>query len=173
MDRLINAILKLSREGRRELTAEPIDLMQLFRAAAESVQHQATEANARIELPGFAPKIRSDRLALEQIIGNLLDNAVKYLSGDRPGLITIEAREARAMVMIMIRDNGRGIAVQDHERIFELFRRAGTQDRQGEGIGLAHVRSLVRRLGGDITVESTLGQGTAFHISLPQSLRIS
>lgn len=61
MDRLINAILKLSREGRRELTAEPIDLMQLFRAAAESVQHQATEANARIELPGFAPKIRSDR----------------------------------------------------------------------------------------------------------------
>lgn len=73
----------------------------------------------------------------------------------------------------MIRDNGRGIAVQDHERIFELFRRAGTQDRQGEGIGLAHVRSLVRRLGGDITVESTLGQGTAFHISLPQSLRIS
>ncbi|HEY5225316.1 MAG TPA: CHASE3 domain-containing protein [Methylovirgula sp.] len=173
MDRLINAILRLSREGRRDLTAEPIDLMQLFRVATESLQHQATEANAQIELPGSAPNIRSDRLALEQIIGNLLDNAVKYLSSDRPGLVTIEARDVRGMVTIAIRDNGRGIAPQDHERIFELFRRAGTQDRQGEGIGLAHVRSLVRRLGGDITVESNLGHGTAFHIALPRSLRIS
>ncbi|TAL76587.1 MAG: GHKL domain-containing protein [Beijerinckiaceae bacterium] len=173
MDRLINAILRLSREGRRELTAEPIDLMQMFQAAAESLRHQAMEANARIELPSFAPRIRSDRLALEQIISNLLDNAVKYLSSDRPGLITIDARDVKELMVITIRDNGRGIAPQDHERIFELFRRAGAQDRQGEGIGLAHVRSLVRRLGGDITVESALGQGTAFHISLPRSLRIS
>lgn len=173
MDRLINAILRLSREGRRELMAEPIDLMQMFFAAAESLQHQATEANAEIKLPSFAPRIRSDRLALEQIISNLLDNAVKYLTGDRPGLVTIEAQDVKGLVVITIRDNGRGIAPQDHERIFELFRRAGTQDRQGEGIGLAHVRSLVRRLGGDITVESNLGQGSTFHISLPKSLRTS
>ena len=61
-------------------------------------------------------------------------------------------------------DNGRGIAPQDHERIFELFRRSGAQDQPGEGIGLAHVRALVRRLGGEITVQSELGRGTTFQV---------
>jgi signal transduction histidine kinase len=173
MDRLINAILKLSREGRRDLVAEPIDLKQIFTVAAESIHHQIAEGNAAIELPARAPMIRTDRLALEQIMGNLLDNAVKYLSSDRPGRIAIEVSEVKGRIVIGVRDNGRGIAPQDHERIFELFRRAGAQDRQGEGIGLAHVRSLVRRLGGDITVESRLGEGTTFHLNLPKSLRSS
>ncbi|MNL85940.1 Sensor protein SrrB [compost metagenome] len=67
-------------------------------------------------------------------------------------------------------DNGRGIAPEDHERVFELFRRAGVQDKPGEGIGLAHVRSLVRNLGGEITVTSTLGGGSTFVIRLPMDL---
>jgi signal transduction histidine kinase len=69
-----------------------------------------------------------------------------------------------------VRDNGRGIAERDLERVFELFRRAGEQDQQGEGIGLAHVRSLVRNLGGDITVKSELGVGSTFMIDLPVDL---
>ncbi len=55
----------------------------------------------------------------------------------------------------------------DHERIFELFRRSGAQDRPGEGIGLAHVRALVRRLGGEITVQSDSGRGSRFIVALP------
>jgi signal transduction histidine kinase len=70
-----------------------------------------------------------------------------------------------------IGDNGRGVAKEDHQRIFDLFRRSGAQDRPGEGIGLAHVRALVRRLGGDITLESELGVGTTFRVSLPRVLR--
>jgi signal transduction histidine kinase len=173
MDRLINAILKLSREGRRDLLPESIDLKQVFTVASESIHHQLAEGNATVELPSRAPMIRTDRLAIEQIMGNLLDNAVKYLSADRPGRIAVEVNEVKGRIVIGVRDNGRGIAPQDHERIFELFRRAGPQDRQGEGIGLAHVRSLVRRLGGDITVESRLGEGTTFYLNLPKSLRIS
>ena len=64
-------------------------------------------------------------------------------------------------------DNGRGIDPKDHQRIFDLFRRAGTQDRPGQGIGLAHVRALVRRLGGTMSVTSALGQGSTFTITLP------
>ena len=59
------------------------------------------------------------------------------------------------------------MAAKDHERIFELFRRAGDQTVPGEGIGLAHVRALVRRLGGTITCQSTLGEGTVFRVRLP------
>ncbi|MBP6769425.1 MAG: CHASE3 domain-containing protein [Reyranella sp.] len=173
MDGLINAILKLSREGRRELRPEPVDLVTLFKNAAASVRHQTDEVGAEISVASSAPALVSDRLAMEQIVGNVVDNAVKYLSRDRPGRIVITAGETARRVHIDITDNGRGIAEQDHERIFELFRRAGAQDRPGEGIGLAHVRALVRRLGGDITVQSELGRGTTFRIDLPRRLRLN
>ncbi len=173
MDGLINAILRLSREGRRELRPEPVDLVTLFRNAAASVRHQTDEVGAEIAVPSSAPALVSDRLAMEQIVGNVVDNAVKYLARDRPGRIAITTGETARRVHIDITDNGRGIAEQDHERIFELFRRAGAQDRPGEGIGLAHVRALVRRLGGDITVQSELGRGTTFRIDLPRRLRLN
>jgi hypothetical protein len=66
-----------------------------------------------------------------------------------------------------VADNGRGVDPKDHDRIFDLFRRSGAQDRPGEGIGLAHTRALAYRLGGTIVVESELGRGATFRISLP------
>jgi signal transduction histidine kinase len=171
MDGLINAILKLSREGRRTLQPEPVDLARLLAQSVASLKHQLDEAGATIELPTTAPTLVTDRLALEQVIGNLLDNAVKYLARDRAGRIVVGVEHAAGRVRVTVSDNGRGIAPQDHERIFELFRRAGTQDRPGEGIGLAYVRALVRRLGGDITVSSELGRGSVFRIDLPVRLK--
>jgi signal transduction histidine kinase len=173
MDMLINAILKLSREGRRELNPEPIDLAKLFAATAASVKHQLDEADATLSVPDKAPIIVSDRLALEQVVNNVVDNAVKYLARDRPGRIAIVVTPSPGRVSIAISDNGRGIAEQDLERIFELFRRAGPQDRPGEGIGLANVRALARRLGGEISVRSEYGRGSTFQIDLPTRLRLS
>jgi signal transduction histidine kinase len=172
MDGLINAILKLSREGRRALNPEPVDLVKLFDAAQGSVKHQLDEAGATLTLPDKAPIIVTDRLALEQVVNNVVDNAVKYLARDRPGRIAITVSQAPGRIGIAVTDNGRGIAEQDLERVFELFRRAGAQDRPGEGIGLAHVRALVRRLGGEITVKSELGRGSTFQIDLPARLRV-
>ena len=74
---------------------------------------------------------------------------------------------------IEVADNGRGIADTDLERIFEPFRRSGAQDQPGDGIGLAYVRTLVRNLGGDVTVASELGKGTTFQILLPADLPAS
>jgi signal transduction histidine kinase len=170
MDRLINAILKLSREGRRELLAEPVDLGKSFEIILASLKHQIDETATQVELSPFLPVLQSDRLALEQVFSNLVDNALKYLQPGRPGRLKIEAENTRNSVTVRIIDNGRGIAEQDLERVFELFRRAGRQDRPGEGIGLAHVRALVRRMGGDITVRSRLGEGSEFRVQLPRSL---
>jgi signal transduction histidine kinase len=173
MDRLINSILKLAREGRRTLRPEHVDLAELIKASAAAVQHQVSAADGEIALDLSAPAMVTDRLSLEQIIGNLLDNAVKYRAKDRPLRIAVAARPARGgRVEIEVTDNGRGIADSDRERVFELFRRAGPNDQPGEGIGLALVRTLVRNLGGNVALTSMLGEGTTFRLSLPTRLQV-
>jgi signal transduction histidine kinase len=169
MDRLINAILRLSREGRRVLVPEPLDMNVLLRGAIDSVRHQAEAVGADITLAGV-PAIVSDRIAIDQVFSNLIDNALKYLVDGRPGRIRIEGVSQGRFVTVTVQDNGRGIAARDLERVFELFRRAGNQDRPGEGIGLAHVKALVRRLGGTIECVSTLGEGSVFSVRLPAVL---
>lgn len=170
MDRLINAILKLSREGRRNLVPEPLEMTNIVQAIADSVRHQTDAADAAIEVPKLA-WIESDRLSIEQIFGNLIDNAVKYLDPSRPGRIVVTGEDvAGGWVEYRIADNGRGISPKDHERIFELFRRSGKQDRPGEGLGLAFVRNSVRRLGGSIDIDSTLGEGSTFVLKFPKRL---
>src|SRR5258707_1376711 len=147
MDRLISAILNLTREGRREFRPERIDTRELIEGIASTVAHQAAEAEAQIRIDPL-PNIVSDRLALEQIFSNLIDNALKYLKSSVPGDIHIRGRTKLGFAIYDISDNGRGIDPKHHQRIFDLLRRSGTQDRPGQGIGLAHVRALVRRLGG-------------------------
>ena len=172
MDGLINAILKISREGRRQLKPESLDLPALVQASTDAIHHQVAENDGEITADVRVPRIVSDRLSLEQVLGNLLDNAVKYSQPGRALAVTISARQiAGNRIAIDVADNGRGIANTDHERVFELFRRSGAQSKPGEGIGLAHVRTMVRSLGGDITLRSELGVGTTFTINLPRDLR--
>jgi len=97
-----------------------------------------------------------------------MDNAVKYLRVGVPGRIEVGATESDGVITYEVRDNGRGIDAKDRERIFDLFRRSGIQDRPGDGMGLAHARTLVRRLGGSINVESEPDRGTVFKVSLPK-----
>ncbi|MHC4054701.1 sensor histidine kinase [Bradyrhizobium sp. 25ACV] len=172
MDRLISAILNLTREGRREFQPVKIDTSELIEAIVSTLAHQAAEAQAQIHLEPL-PDIVSDRLALEQIFSNLIDNAIKYLKRGVPGEIRIRGRTKLGYAIFEISDNGRGIDPKDHQRIFDLFRRAGTQDKPGQGIGLAHVRALVRRLGGTMSVSSELDAGSTFTITLPIAWNVS
>ena len=172
MDRLISAILNLTREGRREFQPVKIDTSELIEAIVSTLAHQAAEAQAEIHLEPL-PNIVSDRLALEQIFSNLIDNAIKYLKSGVPGEIRIRGRTKLGYAIFEISDNGRGIDPKDHQRIFDLFRRAGTQDKPGQGIGLAHVRALVRRLGGTMSVSSELNAGSTFTITLPIAWNVS
>lgn len=170
MDRLINAILKLSREGRRSLVPEVLDMTRIAQAIADSVHHQTADARAEIIIEPLPP-LESDRMSIEQIFGNLVDNAVKYLEPSRAGRIVVSGEAAEpGWITYRVSDNGRGVSERDHERVFELFRRAGRQDRPGEGLGLAFVRNSVRRLGGVITLESELGEGSVFTLKFPARL---
>ena len=166
MDRLIAAILKISREGSRPLNPEPIDAKALVDGIVAGIAHQIREKSAGVSV-GALPPVVTDRLALEQIFSNLIENAIKFLRPGQQGEIKIEGMEKGYDVVYVISDNGRGIHARDHERIFELFRRSGPQDVPGEGMGLAYVSALVRRLGGTVSVESTLDRGSSFKLTLP------
>ena len=154
MDRLISAILNLTREGRREFEPVRIDTRELIEGIVSTVAHQAAEAEAQIRIEPL-PDIVSDRLALEQIFSNLIDNALKYLKTGVPGDIAVRGRTKLGFAIFEITDNGRGIDPKDHQRIFDLFRRAGTQDKPGPGhrpcpcprAGAAARRNHVGRLG--------------------------
>jgi signal transduction histidine kinase len=166
MDRLINSILALSRQGRRTLMPEHLDLDQLVGGVVASLHQRIVDAGATVTVHPLPP-LESDRVAIEQLLSNLIENAIKYLNPARAGEVDVSGRTSGDRVEIDVSDNGRGIAPEDHERIFELFRRSGTQDQPGEGIGLANVRALAYRLGGLIELQSELDRGARFRLSLP------
>lgn len=166
MDRLINAILKLSREGRRTIAPETLDMTELVGKIRETLTQQLEARGADLTIEPL-PEITNDRIAIDQVFANVIENAIKYLDPARPGHIVVRGRTEMGRALFEIEDNGRGIDPRDHARVFDLFRRSGTQDQPGEGIGLAHVRALTYRLGGTIDVASALGEGATFRISLP------
>ena len=166
MDHFISALLKLSRLGRRELRLEPVDMDALVQATLESLAHQIEERQVEVTV-GPLPEVVADRTSMEQIMGNLLGNAVKYLDPDCPGRIGIIAQRGPGKTTFHIRDNGRGIAEDDMDKVFAPFRRIGRQDVPGEGMGLPYVQALVRRHGGRTWYESELGAGMTFTFTIP------
>lgn len=169
MDHFINAILKLSRLGRRELHIETIDLEELIESVLKSLAHQIVERNATIYL-GELPTIRADRTAMEQILGNILNNAVLYLDPNRPGEIEVCIEQNERETIFRIKDNGVGIAEENKHKVFEPFRRAGNTNVPGEGMGLSYVQTLIRRHGGRIWFESKYGEGTEFIFTIKNNL---
>jgi PAS domain S-box-containing protein len=168
MDGLISAMLKLSRHGARELQMEPLDMDVLTRFLLETLAHQIEKKQVAVAIKRL-PTVVADNTAMEQIMGNLLDNALKYLQPGQPGKLEISAEQTEQEMIFRVKDNGRGIAQDDLTRIFEIFRRAGKQDVPGEGMGLSYVKALVRKHGGRIWCESELGKGSTFIFTLPRS----
>ena len=166
MDRLTNGILELSRIGRRQLKREVIDMSELARHAIGALSHQIHEKNIEVTI-GELPSLTSDPLSVEQVVGNVLDNAIKYLDPSRPGKIFISGEPMGELNLYRIQDNGRGISQVDMQKIFEIFRRAGNNDGiAGEGMGMAYVKATLRRLGGTIWAESKEGEGTTFFFTV-------
>jgi len=166
MDAMLTSILKLSRLGRRELQFEAIDLKKLCDDALMSLAHQIDETGTAISF-GELPVIDNDRMVMEQIMGNLIGNAIKYLSPGRPGEIRIWSESNDKGIAISVQDNGRGISDAEREKVFQIFRRGRHQDVVGEGMGLAYVQTLARAQNGSISYTSIEDQGSTFTVFLP------
>jgi signal transduction histidine kinase len=168
LTRLINDLLDISRitAGRLELEREPTDLAALTRRVAEQFQDELLLSGWPLSVQAAAPVVGTwDRARIEQIITNLLTNAMKYGKGS-PIEITVDADGATAR--LTVRDEGIGIPAEHLERIFERFERAVAPGRYGGmGLGLYISRQIVAAHGGTISVTSRPGAGATFTVLLP------
>jgi two-component system phosphate regulon sensor histidine kinase PhoR len=168
---LIEDLLELSRieGGTRELALEPTDVAVVARSVMQDLKPRLDARRLRGELRVEpAPRALADRRGLEQVLLNLLDNAIKYT--EPGGRIEISVSGSPAGVRIDVADTGMGIPEADRARIFERFYRvekARSRDLGGTGLGLAIVKHLVQAQDGEVFVTSLEGQGSTFSVRLP------
>jgi signal transduction histidine kinase len=167
--RLIDDLLDLGRirSGQLELDLSSFDLGDLIGEVAQQLEVQAAGAGSRLNLDLRGPIVgRWDRSRLNQVVSNLLANAIKYGQG-RPVMIRATRDAQRASARLEVTDNGQGIAPELHGRIFEPFQRAAVSNGQGLGLGLYIVRSIVEQFGGAVHVDSRPGAGATFVVEMP------
>lgn len=166
MDRLLNGVLTISRLGRAELATQPLKMTELVSAVAAGLEYEAKENGVTVEV-GALPNCEGTPIHIGRVFENLLSNAIKYRDSARSGRVRITGQVQQGMAVYCVEDNGIGIAAEDTERVFELFRRVGPARVEGDGIGLTTVRTIVDRHGGRVWVESAPGVGSRFYVSLP------
>ncbi len=166
MDGLLAGLLRLSRIGRTAVRLEPVDMHDLMQQVLEDVEYRAKEADVDLSY-GALHDCLGDRISLDQLFSNLVDNALKYLDPDRPGEIRIRSTADNGEVVYCVEDNGRGISEDYQEKIFEIFHRLEPDTVSGEGLGLTIVRRIVDKHDGRVWVESVPEQGARFFVSLP------
>ncbi len=169
MDSLLSGLLRLSRLGRTATNVKQLDMNKLMEEVVASFEFQVKEAGVTIRIKQLPP-CYGDETQINQVFSNLLDNSLKYLDPNRPGLIRISGQEKEGRVTYCVEDNGIGIADKDRERIFEIFCRLDPDAGIGEGLGLTTVRKILSRHGGKVWVESEPGKGSRFFVSLPRNV---
>ena len=169
---IVSDLLDLARleRGPEELGSDPIDMDSLAADCVRAVKADAEERRVRIEMhvPEAHTVVRGDDQSLVTAVTNLLDNAVKY--SPEGGLVTVRLVQHDGQAWLTVSDQGPGIPPQEQERIFERFYRVDKdRSRQlgGTGLGLSIVKNVVLAHGGEVWVESTLGEGSQFHLRLP------
>ena len=167
MEELIRGLLWYSRLNRSgKPPREQVDLRALAEEILDQMAAELAEASATVDVSEL-PVVAGDPVQLRQLLQNLLENALKYRDRTRPLQLTINAEQAsEGMWRISIGDNGIGIDVEQHGRIFELFRRAHS-GYDGMGLGLAICQRIVERHGGEIWVEAGPAGGSVFRFTVP------
>jgi PAS domain S-box-containing protein len=167
MQALIDGVLAYSRAGRTLTTPEPVDTGTLVREAVELL---APPDEVKIQLAPHMPRLQAERVPLQQVFMNLIDNAIKYARGARPDvLVEVAWRDLENAYEFSVRDNGPGIAQEYQERIWGIFQTLAPRDKvEGTGIGLSVVKKIVESRSGRVWVESESGQGATFCFTWPK-----
>ena len=169
MSALITDLLKYSRSGRRQPMLRAVALDELVRSIISEFSLRLRQIGADVKISTL-PVVLGDSTLLVQTFSNLFQNAINYRKADSPLHIDVSAREADDAVVVCIKDNGTGIAPQNHRKIFEAFKRIQTASGiTGSGLGLANVKKSVETMGGSVWVESELGKGSIFCVKLTRA----
>lgn len=174
-----NDVLDISKieAGKMQLTLEDFDLVEMLQNFVATLGHVAAESGTKLTLDTLSdlPRVTGDAFRIGQIVQNFLSNAIKFTD---EGEISIEVEEqerigATSIIEVRVTDNGIGIAETDQERVFDDFVMVDPsygRTGQGTGLGLAISRRLARAMGGDVGVESELGEGSCFWVRLPLTI---
>ncbi len=167
---LINELLEYSRIGRIAVRLEPVPLPAVMEQVLDILSQRVSEARADVSVPSPLPAVMGDMGLLRQAFTNLLDNAIKFRGKDTPPEIRVEVRDEGGHVVVLVSDNGIGIAPEYAEKVFTMFQRLHSEDEYpGTGIGLAIVRKAVGLMSGEVWVESRPGRGSTFCVRLRTS----
>ena len=178
MEALIDSLLTLSRVGRLDLELRETDLNVLVAEVVDLLHPRFEQTQTQVEVLGPLPTMRVDPVRLREVFNNLFTNAIRY--NDKPEKrITVGMAPAGTMrtrglqnpddyQVFYVKDNGIGIAPKHHDTIFRIFKRLHSSEKYGggTGAGLAIVKKMLEKHGGDLWVESVLGQGATFYFSL-------
>jgi signal transduction histidine kinase len=167
-----NVLLDVSRitSGKLALERLPVDVCEVAREVIENYNPLRKHAGSdlTLDLPGEPVVVSGDRLAIEEILDNLVSNSIKY-GADKPILLRIGVDEEQHCAVIRVSDSGSGISSDDQARIFERFERAVQpgEHLHGFGVGLWIVHQLCQGMEGSVRVDSTPGRGSTFSVALP------
>jgi signal transduction histidine kinase len=172
MIRFVDDWLTLSRlqQGKGIKETKEIDIAEIVKDVVERAKQDPEAEKVSLRCLVGPDMIRADPSSLDELVGNLVDNAVRYTPAG--GAVTVEVDSKADAVAITVRDTGPGISPEDLEHIFEPFYRGSAQKNiPGTGLGLPIVKRIAERHGGRVEVETALGKGTAFRVFLPRAGR--
>lgn len=169
MGSLVDSLSMFSQVGRSQLRVEDIDLESVMVEVIADLHEDIHRTQAKIETVDL-PTVQGDRVLLRQLFQNLISNAIKF-SPQTPH-IRIESDSSEDFAHIMVKDHGVGISPENLEAIFDPFVRVTRNQEAGTGVGLSICRRVVERHGGQVSVESTEGEGSTFHVRLPRTLKL-
>lgn len=164
---MLDVVLQLSRKGRADVPLEPVDLKECAEAAVQNLATALEESGGKVDLPATMPTILAHRIEFDEVFTNLFSNALKFNDTAEP-LVRVEVVDDDDSWCVNVSDNGPGIPPLMLERVFELFRRAGRQEKAGHGAGLTIVRRIVEAHGGRVWATSREGDGATFVLRLPK-----
>ncbi len=166
MNTIIESLLKLSRVRTEEVAVRSLDTSRLVQEARERLAGMIAHHNATLQVPDAWPQAVGYPEWVEEVWVNYLSNALKY--GGVPPVIELGAqRDTAGVVRFWVRDNGNGFLPENQKRLFRPFSRLDDAAGEGYGLGLSIVRKIVEKLGGEVGVESTPGEGSTFWFTLP------
>jgi signal transduction histidine kinase len=170
LDRLIQDVLSYTRVLHSRLPMESVDIDRLVRDIVESFPN-GQPIKPEIHIIGSLPKVIGNEALLAQVVSNLLSNGAKFVSPGTAPLLEISSEVmGDELVRLWFKDNGIGIAPENHKRIFRLFERVHpTAEYEGTGIGLSIVRKATERMGATIGFDSARGKGTNFWVQLKKA----
>lgn len=171
MRELILNLLNYSQLSKVEVGTECIEIHDLFDQVTQNLKTAIDTVKAQVSIESDVDTVWGDRVQLAQLLQNLLSNALKFTSKGTPKIVVRCKQQNDGSIEFSVQDNGIGIARQDQEKIYEIFRRLSTpKEYPGTGIGLAICKKIVDRHGGKIWSESQLGQGTTFYFTIHQKM---